>query len=74
MSKAGSANDILREVLGVPATMPEWAESSLESIMQDFRDRPITDQTLADLRAALDQNGFDEYYPDALSALVKSKN
>lgn len=74
MSKAGSANDILREVLGVPATMPEWAENSLDAIVKDFRGRPITEQTLNDLRFALDQNGFDEYYPDALSSLVKSKN
>lgn len=74
MSKAGSANDILREVLGVPATMPEWAEASLEAIVRDFRDRPITEETLGDLRSALDRDGFDEYYPDALSSLVKSKN
>ena len=33
VNKAGNASSILREVLGVKATIPEWVEEELENIV-----------------------------------------
>lgn len=68
--KAGSASEILREVLGVTVSMPEWAQHRLEAIVQEYENAEVTPETLNLLRARLAQAGFSEYYPEALARLV----
>lgn len=72
VNKAGTASEILRDVLGVRATMPEWVEQGLEEIVHRYRDKAITAETLGELRSELAQFGYSELYPDALSALTSS--
>ncbi|NNM70701.1 MAG: AAA family ATPase, partial [Gallionella sp.] len=69
-NRAGTASEILRDVLGVPVTLPEWAENELQSIVKDFSNQAITPQTIALLRHQLDTAGLGEYYPDALRIMV----
>lgn len=69
-TKAATANEILRDVLGVPVTLPEWAESELNNITADFRHKPITEQSLRELREALNNAGLNEYLPDALKIIA----
>lgn len=71
LNKAGTASEILRDVLGVPATMPEWVENGLENIVKEFQGQPITRDLLANLRARLSEFGYDEYYPQALAGVTK---
>lgn len=71
--KAGSASEILREVLGVSVSMPQWAEKRLDAIIADFEDQEVSPETLKRLREQLASNGFSEYYPDALARLVSEK-
>lgn len=68
--KAATANEILREVLGVPVTLPEWAEEELDKITQNFNDNNINKETLKELRKQLDEVGLGEYYPEALKSIV----
>ena len=68
--KAATANEILREVLGVPVTLPEWAEEELDKITQNFNDNNINKETLKELRKQLDEVGLAEYYPEALKSIV----
>lgn len=72
-SKSGSANEILREVLGVPATIPIWVEGELQDIVNRQRERPINDEMLASLREDLKRLGFSEYYPETLAAVVSKR-
>jgi len=72
INKAGNASEILREVLGVPATIPEWVEEGLADVVRRYRDRPITRETLSDLRGELSALGYDELYPEALAAITES--
>jgi len=69
-NRAGTASEILRDVLGVPVTLPEWAENELQSIVKDFSNQAITPLTIALLRHQLDTAGLGEYYPDALRIMV----
>lgn len=71
INKAGNASEILREVLGVPATIPEWVEEGLADVVTRYRERQITRETLSDLRGELAQLGYDDLYPDALAALTE---
>ena len=70
VNKAGNASEILREVLGVRATIPEWVEEELANIVDRYRQRPITRESLADLRKELSGLGYQVLYPEALAALT----
>lgn len=72
VNKAGTASEVLRDVLGVPATIPEWVEEGLSQVVSRYRERQITRETLSDLRIELSQLGYDELYPDALAALTEA--
>jgi hypothetical protein len=73
INKAGSAGDILRDVLGVSATMPEWVERELKDIISQYSERPLNADTLRLLRGDLASLGFDEYYPEALASITEGK-
>lgn len=65
-TRAATANEILRDVLGVPVTLPQWAEDDLERITSQLTVESITPEGLSNLRRDLDQAGLGEYYPEAL--------
>lgn len=71
--KAGSASEILKEVLGVSVAMPDWAAKRLDLIVSEFEEADVTSETLARLRSRLSEAGFSEFYPEALSRLVQDK-
>jgi AAA15 family ATPase/GTPase len=72
-NKAGTASEILRDVLGVPVTLPEWAEDELQSITKDFSIQTINPQVINALRGRLEAAGLGEYYPDALKLIADAK-
>lgn len=71
LKRAGPANDILREVLGVPVTMPEWSAAQLESIAEAFAQEKIEPNTLKKLRDELQAAGLEEFYPAAVERVLK---
>jgi energy-coupling factor transporter ATP-binding protein EcfA2 len=71
--KAGNASEILKEVLGVSVSMPEWAAKRLDGIVLEFQNVEISTENLNSLRRRLADSGFSEYYPDALARLVADK-
>ena len=73
INKAGTASDVLRQVLGVPATVPEWVEDGLAEVVDRYRQREITRESLAELRSELALLGFDEMYPEALASLTEGR-
>jgi AAA domain, putative AbiEii toxin, Type IV TA system len=70
-NKASTAGEVLREVLGVPATMPEWVEEDLDGIIQRYRGKKLSSELLDSPRRELTGLGFDEYYPDALAEIAR---
>ena len=71
VNKAGNASEILREVLGVKATIPEWVEENLVEIVARYREREITREALTELRRELSELGYEVLYPEALAALTE---
>ena len=71
VKRAGPASDILREVLGVPVTMPEWSARELEQISAEFSAKALTSESLAELRGRLEAAGLAEFYPQAVEHIVK---
>lgn len=73
VNKAGNANEILRDVLGVKATIPEWVEEQLSDIVARYRSQEITSESLAELRNELSALGYEVLYPNALAALTEGQ-
>ena len=67
--KAGTANDVLRDVLGVSITLPIWAASSLENIAKNFTFDDLTRDRLDELRTKLAEAGLSELYPETLAKI-----
>ena len=73
VNRAGNASEILREVLGVKTTMPEWVEVELATIVARYRGGEISRATLSDLKNELSKLGYEVLYPDALAALTEGQ-
>ncbi len=73
VNKAGSAAEVLRDVLGVRATVPEWVERGLDEILTRYRGHSITSDSLRELRADLARLGYGDMYPEALAALTSGR-
>lgn len=71
--KAGSAAEVLKEVLGVSVSIPDWAARRLDAIIADFSNASINSENLDQLRNRLSEAGFEEYYPDALAQIVRTR-
>ena len=66
VNKAGTASEILRDALGVPVTLPEWAEDELDRILESVNIETLDAEKIVSLRRRLDEAGLNEYYPEAL--------
>ena len=71
VNKAKSASQILNDVLGVPVTLPIWAEDELTNILQKhlIADDPI--KQFAAIKMELESSGLGDYFPDAIIKLTK---
>jgi hypothetical protein len=74
VNKAGSANEILRDVLGLQFTMPVWVESRLSAIVHNFEQRDFTNETLSDLRAEMNSLGLGRLIPATIAQLAEKKD
>ena len=70
-NKAGTASEILRDVLGVPVTLPEWASDRLSQITAGLSVANLTAEGIAELRRRLEAEGLEEYYPEALARMPR---
>lgn len=68
--RAGTAADILRDVLGVPVTVPVWVEHRLEDLAERFADAAPTTDTFRAIRAELARDGLEEFAPEAIAGVV----
>jgi energy-coupling factor transporter ATP-binding protein EcfA2 len=73
VNKAGTAAAILRDVLGLEATLPEWVEADLANLVAQFRDQTITEESLNRLRHELSRLGFSELYPQTVAHLITKR-
>jgi hypothetical protein len=68
--KAGSADDVLREVLGVPVPLPIWVEDLVEQLVSAEDPANVSSSTIARLRDGLNQAGAGRQLTLALDQLL----
>lgn len=68
-NRAGTANELLREVLGLESTSPLWVQGALRQVLDRFRARRLTAETLEELRSELKRLGLAQYLPETLDGL-----
>lgn len=73
VNRAGTANEILRDVLGLEYTLPLWVEGELDKIVAEFEKEPITPEGLDRLRAKMKALRLDQYVPETIAKLVDAK-
>lgn len=70
VNKAGSSNQILRDVLGLETTMPLWAEDKLSEIARKYSELDFTSDTISALRGELAALGMEEALPSTIGDLL----
>jgi hypothetical protein len=73
VNKAGTADETLRDVLGLPNTLPQWATVQLERILVEKAERGIDDETVAELRTELRQLGLGYLLPETIAELISNE-
>ena len=69
-NKSATASETLREVLGVPVTLPQWAEDEIDLIIKKIQPTNFNDKTLENLREELKNSGLEDHFPAALNSLL----
>lgn len=72
-NRAGTASEILREVLGLPSTFPPWAENDLNRIVGRYQADTLDGIKIEQMKKELNEAGLGELFPQALSGLARSK-
>lgn len=71
-SKARTADETLRRVLGVDSTLPLWAEDRLNLVLDRYLSMDLSSESLDALRAELSELGLDEEFPMAAAVLARA--
>lgn len=71
VNKARSANEILYEVLGVPFTMPIWAEDALNRIVAKYAPMDVTEEMVNAMREEFKSEGLEGLMPMAISKVLE---
>lgn len=74
INKAKTASEILREVLGVPFSMPIWVEDKLKEITAKYSAKEISENNFKSMRNELAEIGLENLMPQAISDLLDNKN
>lgn len=71
INRAGSSNDILREVLGVPFTMPLWVEKKIDNIIDEFNNSDMNNERFNRLRNQMKDMGLEKFFPDTMVRIIE---
>jgi hypothetical protein len=66
---SGTANQTLREILGVPISVPVWVEQRFAEITSKYRAHDLTRETLVALKGDLVAAGLGFMLPDAIDEM-----
>lgn len=71
VDRTASANQILTDLLGLPAPIPLWVQRRLDEIVNQFGNRELTVEALAELRSKMNEVGLGRMFPQAIDRLVE---
>lgn len=70
-NRAGSANEVLRDVLGVPFTVPEWVRNRFDDIVARYTAHDVKEDSLKSLRNEMAQLGMQHLFPEAVDKVIR---
>lgn len=70
LNKAGTSNEILREVLGLESASPAWVEDRFDQIVSRYAGQTLSRDLLGQLRRDLEELGLGRYVPRAIDLLI----
>jgi len=73
-TKAASANEILRDVLGIETSVPDWAIQETQRLVRALATEDLTPGGAARLRQHLEAAGLNDLLPDAMEAWIKLRD
>ena len=75
INKAGTANEILREVLGIPVTMANWVEERLDQIVRKYTvETDVSMESVEAMKEELKQIGLENLIPEAVISVLERKS
>ena len=74
VNRAGTSNEILREVLGINTSIPFWAEDQLNQIVNEYLAKEFTQDNLDNLRREMEKIGMSDFIPDTISQIAGKKS
>lgn len=70
-TKAASSNEILRNILGIKSTFPLWAADKIKALIEETIAQGITEETLMEFRAKMQNLGFADVIPAAINEIFR---
>lgn len=71
IDKAGSSNEVLREVLGLSTARPVWVENRIKEIVSKYSKMKFEDNTLKLLRNEMEEIGLEDVVPETIVEVKK---
>ncbi|MBA7675438.1 hypothetical protein ES703_83673 [subsurface metagenome] len=68
---SGTANETLREILGVPISVPIWVEEKLNKILVKYENRDLSLSLLEEFKKELSESNLDFLAPDVVKSLER---
>ena len=62
-----SASAVLREALGVPISVPIWAEEELQAVLDKYRGKDLTPNIVRDIHSDLSERGLSDFFPELVA-------
>jgi Predicted ATP-binding protein involved in virulence len=71
VNKAKTATEILNEVLGIPFTMPIWAEETLIELINKYKKIELTEESIDAMRMEFKSIGLESLMPIAIKGVFE---
>lgn len=71
VNKAKTATEILNEVLGIPFTMPIWAEQTLIELIEKYKEFELTEDNIDMMRTEFKSLGLESLMPIAIKGVFE---
>ncbi|GMO26022.1 MAG: hypothetical protein Ta2B_05920 [Termitinemataceae bacterium] len=72
ISEARTANETVRDILGVPFTIPEWAEQKLNAITEKYLLQNTESISFEKMKTELEDSGLSSFFPDSMATVLKT--
>lgn len=73
VEKSGTANEILRQALGIESTTPEWVDDKIDGLLAKYSETGVTPENIKIFKEELTSIGLEKYISQAVVELITKK-